>query len=113
GPARPLRGGVAPHAAPPGVGPAVGDSVPVLLDSGVRTGTDVVKALALGADAVLYGRPYLYGLALDGERGVTHVLRCLLAELDLALALTGCTSIDDIRPGLLAPPGPLAVPLHP
>ncbi|MFE3380442.1 alpha-hydroxy-acid oxidizing protein [Streptomyces anulatus] len=109
---RQLDGAVAALDALPAVRAAVGDAVPVLLDSGVRTGTDVVKALALGADAVLYGRPYLYGLALDGERGVTHVLRCLLAELDLALALTGCTSIDDIGPGLLAPPGPLATPAH-
>ncbi|TMR04966.1 hypothetical protein ETD83_07530 [Actinomadura soli] len=90
----------------PAVRAAVGDDVPVLLDSGVRTGGDVVKALALGADAVLYGRPYLYGLALDGQSGVHHVLRCLLAELDLALALTGCGSVKAIGPDLLAPAGP-------
>ena len=60
------------------------------------------RALALGADAVLYGRPYLYGLAIDGRHGVAHVLRCLLAELDLALALVGCPSIADITPDLLA-----------
>ncbi|MEV0321973.1 alpha-hydroxy-acid oxidizing protein [Streptomyces sp. NPDC050658] len=89
---------------------AVGDGVPVLMDSGVRTGSDVVKALALGADAVLYGRPYQYGLALDGRRGVHHVLRCLLAELDLALTLTGCGSVEAIGPELLSPAGPLTVP---
>jgi isopentenyl diphosphate isomerase/L-lactate dehydrogenase-like FMN-dependent dehydrogenase/surfactin synthase thioesterase subunit len=94
----------------PAVRAAVGDGVPVLLDSGVRTGGDVVKALALGADAVLYGRPYQYGLALDGRRGVHHVLRCLLAEFDLALTLTGCGSAEAIGPDLLAPAGPLTVP---
>jgi isopentenyl diphosphate isomerase/L-lactate dehydrogenase-like FMN-dependent dehydrogenase len=71
------------------VAAAVGDRTTVLFDSGIRTGTDVVKALALGADAVLLGRPFLYGLALAGQSGVEHVLRCLLAELDLALTLSG------------------------
>ena len=99
---RQLDGVVAALDALPAVRAAVGNDVPVLLDSGIRTGSDVVKALALGADAVLYGRPYLYGLAVDGRRGVAHVLRCLLAELDLALALTGCPSIADITPDLLA-----------
>jgi isopentenyl diphosphate isomerase/L-lactate dehydrogenase-like FMN-dependent dehydrogenase len=75
------------------------------MDSGVRTGTDVLKALALGADAVLYGRPYVYGLGLAGQRGVEHVLRCLLAELDLALALTGRRAIADVTADLLVPPG--------
>ena len=92
----------------PAVRTAVGDGIPVLMDSGVRTGGDVVKALALGADAVLYGRPYQYGLALGGRRGVHHVLRCLLAELDLALAMTGCGSVAAIDRNLLAPAGPLA-----
>jgi lactate 2-monooxygenase len=94
----------------PAVRAAVGDGVPVLMDSGVRTGSDVVKALALGADAVLCGRPYQYGLALDGRRGVHHVLRCLLAELDLALTLSGCGSVRDLTADLLVPAGPLAVP---
>ncbi|MFJ8649767.1 alpha-hydroxy-acid oxidizing protein [Streptomyces sp. NPDC093546] len=98
---RQLDGSVASLDALPAVRAAVGPSVPVLLDSGVRTAADVVKALALGADAVLYGRPYLYGLALDGQRGVAHVLRCLLAELDLALALTGCAAVGDVTSGLL------------
>jgi len=60
-----------------------------------------VKALALGAEAVLLGRPFLYGLALDGQAGVEHVLRCLLAELDLALTLGGYPSIDDLGPEAL------------
>ncbi|GAA3309279.1 hypothetical protein GCM10020295_73540 [Streptomyces cinereospinus] len=73
----------------PGVVAAAGDRLTVLFDSGVRTGDDVFKALALGARAVLVGRPYVYGLALDGQAGVEHVIRCLLAELDLTLALSG------------------------
>ena len=67
----------------------------MLLDSGIRTGADVVKALALGARSVLLGRPYVYGLALAGEDGVRHVLRCLLAELALTLALSGVTRPSD------------------
>ncbi len=100
---RQLDGTVAALDALAAVRAAVGDDVPVLFDSGVRTGSDVVKALALGADAVLYGRPYLSGLALGGRAGVAHVLRCLLADLDLALALVGCASTAEITPDLLAP----------
>jgi isopentenyl diphosphate isomerase/L-lactate dehydrogenase-like FMN-dependent dehydrogenase len=80
---------------------AVGDDLTILFDSGIRTGTDVIKALALGADAVLLGRPFLYGLALGGQAGVEHVLRCLLAELDLALSLAGCPNVADLSPDLL------------
>ena len=87
----------------PAVVDAVHGRVPVLLDSGVRTGADVVKAVALGARAVLLGRPYVHGLALGGEDGVRHVLRCLLAETDLTLALTGCRSLAELTPDLLAP----------
>ncbi|MDY7087881.1 MAG: alpha-hydroxy-acid oxidizing protein [Actinomycetota bacterium] len=100
---RQLDGSVAALDALPAVRAAVGDAVPILTDSGIRTGSDVLKALALGADAVLLGRPYLYGLALDGRAGVAHVLRCLLADLDLALALSGCTRIADVTADLLAP----------
>ncbi len=71
---------------------AVGDDLTLVLDSGVRSGADVAKAIALGADAVGIGRPYLWGLALAGEAGVSHVLKNLLAELDLTLALCGLTS---------------------
>lgn len=86
---RQVDGAVGALDALPGVAEAVGDRATVLFDSGVRTGSDVVTALALGADAVLLGRPFLYGLALAGQAGVEHVLRCLLAEVDLTLCLGG------------------------
>ncbi|RMB37268.1 lactate 2-monooxygenase [Sphingomonas sp. PP-F2F-G114-C0414] len=76
---------------------AASGSTPVLFDSGVRSGTDVVKALALGATAVGVGRPYTYGLALDGADGAAHVLKCLLAEADLLMAVNGYPSIADVR----------------
>ncbi|MCC3655573.1 alpha-hydroxy-acid oxidizing protein [Streptomyces sp. S07_1.15] len=85
----------------PSVAGAVGDDLAVLFDSGVRGGADILKALALGARAVLVGRPYVYGLALGGEEGVRHVLRCLLAELDLSLALTGHARLAELGPGVL------------
>jgi isopentenyl diphosphate isomerase/L-lactate dehydrogenase-like FMN-dependent dehydrogenase len=80
----------------PEVVEAVGGRIPVLLDGGIRRGTDVVKALALGADAVLAGRPFVWGLAVDGEEGVAAVLELLRAELELALALLGCKSPAEI-----------------
>ncbi|MFD9903806.1 alpha-hydroxy-acid oxidizing protein [Streptomyces sp. NPDC059063] len=104
---RQLDGGVAALDALPSVRAAVGPATPVLMDSGIRTGTDVLKALALGADAVLLGRPYVYGLALDGRAGVEHVLNCLLADLDLAMTLTGCRSIAEVTRDLVTPEGPL------
>ena len=72
---------------------------PVLFDSGIRSGADAALALTLGADAVLLGRPYAYGLALGGQDGVRHVLRCVLAELDLTLALAGYTTVAELRAG--------------
>lgn len=86
---RQVAGSVAAADALPRVAAAAGDRLTVLFDSGVRTGSDVFKALALGARAVLLGRPYVYGLGLDGQAGVEHVIRCLLAEFDLTLALSG------------------------
>ncbi|MEU6762781.1 lactate 2-monooxygenase [Streptomyces sp. NPDC046853] len=86
---RQVAGSVAAADALPRVVEAVGDRLSVLFDSGIRTGDDIFKALALGAEAVLVGRPYAYGLGLDGQAGVDHVIRCLLAELDLTLALSG------------------------
>ncbi|MGW1893237.1 lactate 2-monooxygenase [Streptomyces sp. NPDC002004] len=93
---RQVAGSVAAADALPGVVDAVGDRLTVLFDSGIRTGDDIVKALALGARAVLVGRPYAYGLALDGQAGVDHVIRCLLAELDLTLALSGHAGPDTL-----------------
>ena len=87
----------------PGIVEAVGDRLAVLFDSGVRTGADVLKALALGARAVLIGRPYAYGLAHGGADGVRHVLRSLLADLDLTMALSGHRSVDELGPDSLAP----------
>jgi lactate 2-monooxygenase len=85
----------------PAIVDAVGGRVPVLLDSGVRGGADVFKALALGANAVLLGRPYVYGLALAGEAGVREVVRNLVADFDLTLGLAGCASVSEIRPECL------------
>jgi L-lactate dehydrogenase (cytochrome) len=81
---------------------AVGGELAVLFDSGVRTGSDVIKALALGADAVLVGRPYLWGLALEGQGGVETVLKMILSELDLTMALCGYIRPDQIGPEALA-----------
>ncbi len=84
---------------------AVGGELAILFDSGIRSGADVVKALALGADAVLLGRPYLWGLALEGQAGVETVLRMLLAELDLTMVLTGNMSLAELdRSSLAAAP---------
>jgi len=80
---------------------AVGGKIPVLIDGGVRRGTDVVKALALGARAVLIGRPILWGLAAGGEEGAFRVLEMLKAEFDLAMALCGARSVREIDRSLL------------
>jgi len=100
---RQVDGAVASLDALPAMVEAVGGAMPVLVDSGVRTGADVVKAVALGAVAVLYGRPYIYGLGLGGQAGVEHVLRCLLGELDVTLALSGHRSLAELGPHVLAP----------
>jgi isopentenyl diphosphate isomerase/L-lactate dehydrogenase-like FMN-dependent dehydrogenase len=99
---RQIDGEIAALDALPGVVDAVDGRIDVLFDSGVRTGSDVMKALALGAKAALIGRPYIYGLGIAGEPGVRHVVRCLLAELELSMALSGCASLADIGPDLLA-----------
>ena len=82
---------------------AIGDQVDVLVDGGIRRGTDIVKALALGAKAVLIGRPALWGLACAGEAGVLHALRLLQGELSEAMALCGCPRIETISSDLLGP----------
>lgn len=76
---------------------AVQGKIPVFLDGGVRRGTDVLKALALGASGVFVGRPVVWGLAADGEAGVSKVLQMLRDELELAMALSGCTKVSDIN----------------
>lgn len=98
---RQVDGAVGAMDALPRVLDRVGGRIPVLLDGGVRRGADAVKALALGASAVLLGRLYAWGLALAGEAGVREVLLNFLADLDLTLGLAGCTCPADIRPDLL------------
>ena len=93
---RQANGGIAAIDLLPDVVAAAG-ATPVLFDSGIRSGTDVVKALALGATAVGIGRPYSYGLALDGAAGCAHVLRCILAEADLLMAVNGWPTIAAVR----------------
>jgi 4-hydroxymandelate oxidase len=82
---------------------AVAGAAEVYVDGGVRRGTDVIKAIARGAQAVLLGRPVLWGLAVDGERGVSRALEILRAEIDNSMALSGCPTIADIGPDLLQP----------
>jgi L-lactate dehydrogenase (cytochrome)/(S)-mandelate dehydrogenase len=101
---RQLDGAQASLRALPGVLQAVDGRVPVLMDGGVRRGTDVLKALALGARAVLVGRPHLWGLAVAGQPGVAHVLATLDGELDRAMGLAGVHRAADLaRAGLLTP----------
>jgi L-lactate dehydrogenase (cytochrome)/(S)-mandelate dehydrogenase len=100
---RQLDGAVASFTALPRVVDAVEGRIPVLLDGGVRRGSDVLKALAMGAACCLIGRPQLWGLAVAGEPGVAHVLDILRQELDRAMGLAGIGCIADIGPGLLEP----------
>ncbi len=93
---RQANGGIAAIDLLSGVVAAAGDT-PVLFDSGIRSGTDVVKAIALGARMVGVGRPYSYGLALDGAAGAAHVLRCVLAEADLFMAVNGYPTLSALR----------------
>jgi len=102
---RQVDGAIATLNALPAVVDAVGGELQVLLDSGVRSGADAVKALALGADAVLIGRPYVWGLAAGGETGVLAVLRGLLAELDLTIGLSGHAAPGQLGSGLLVRDG--------
>ncbi|KQW46644.1 MULTISPECIES: alpha-hydroxy acid oxidase [unclassified Roseateles] len=82
---------------------ALGPDVPLLVDGGIRRGTDVLKAIALGANAVLLGRPYVHALAASGALGVAHALRLLRDELEIAMALSGCKTLADAGPALLWP----------
>ena len=94
---RQVDGSIATLDALPLVRGAVPDGFPVLMDSGIRTGADAFKAIALGADAVLLGRPYIWGLGVAGEAGVRAVLRSFLADLDLTLALSGFATFDGVN----------------
>lgn len=93
---RQLDGMVSSIGALPGVADAVGDRGTVLLDSGIRRGRDVVKALCLGASACMIGRPFLYGLAVRGEKGVADILKILKTEIETTLTLMGCTSVKKL-----------------
>ncbi|HEX8112151.1 MAG TPA: lactate 2-monooxygenase [Kofleriaceae bacterium] len=99
---RQVDGAIAALDALRGIVDAVQARVPVLFDSGIRGGADVFKALALGARAVLLGRPYVYGLALAGERGVRDVILNVLAELDLTMGLSGCRNLQEVTREMLA-----------
>ena len=85
----------------PAITEAVNGRIPVLLDSGIRTGSDVVKAIALGASAVLIGRPFMFGLAVAGEKGVASVLDTLINEFDVSVALSGSNSVADLNRSIL------------
>ena len=98
---RQIDGAVGSLDALPGIVDAVGGRMPVLFDSGVRTGADVFRALALGAAAVLVGRPWVYGMAIAGEEGAREALRNLVAEFDLVLGLSGHRSISELTPEVL------------
>ncbi len=99
---RQVDGAIAAIEALPGVVEAVDGRVPVLLDSGIRGGADMFKALALGATAACVGRPYLWALAVAGEAGVRELLRNLIADFDLTMGLAGCRSVSEIGPEALA-----------
>jgi len=98
---RQLDTAIATARALPEVVNAIGGRGAVLVDGGIRRGTDVLKALAMGAQAVLLGRPVLWGLAVNGQQGAQQVLQLLKSECDLALALAGCRTPADVTRDLL------------
>jgi isopentenyl diphosphate isomerase/L-lactate dehydrogenase-like FMN-dependent dehydrogenase len=100
---RQVDGGIGALTVLPEIAEVVGGRIPVLFDSGIRGGADAFKALALGARAVCIGRPWAYGLAVDGADGVAAVMGYLMAELDITMALTGCTTLAEIDRDLLRP----------
>jgi isopentenyl diphosphate isomerase/L-lactate dehydrogenase-like FMN-dependent dehydrogenase len=108
---RSLDGAPASLAMLPAIRAAVGNDYPLLLDGGIRSGTDVFKALALGADAVLVGRLQLYALSVAGALGVAHMIKLLREELEVCMALAGCATPGDIDIGALvrAQPGPVTI----
>jgi len=98
---RQLDGAVPTARALPRVADAVGDDLTVLVDSGIRSGVDVIRMLALGAKGVLLGRAYIYALAAAGEEGVEHLLRLYAEDMKVTMTLTGATSPSDINSGCL------------
>lgn len=98
---RQINGEIAAIDALPRIAKVIQGRMPVLMDSGIRRGDDVFKAIALGADAVLVGRPYLYGLAVGGEEGVKRVIRNLLGDFELTMGLAGVNKISEINPTFL------------
>ncbi len=105
---RQVDGSIATLEALPAIAGAVGGRIPILLDSGIRGGADAFKAIALGASAVLIGRPYVYGLAIAGEDGVREVIENLNADFDLTMGLAGCRSVAEIGRESLVAGAPLA-----
>ena len=93
---RQLDGALPALEALPTIVDAIGDRAPILFDSGIRRGSDVFKAIALGARSVLLGRPYAFGLAVGGEQGVYDVLANLIADIDLTLGLCGCATFTEV-----------------
>lgn len=100
---RQLDGASSTARALPSIAEAVDGKLPILVDGGVRSGLDVVRMIALGADFVLIGRAWAYALASRGEAGVTHVLKLIEAEMRVAMALTGCTTISGINADIIDP----------
>lgn len=94
---RQMGGAIAAIDALPTITKVIQGAIPVLMDSGIRDGSDVFKALALGADAVCLGRPYVYGLAINGQAGVESVVRNILAEFELTMGLAGCKTVSEIN----------------
>ena len=104
---RQVDGSIATLEALPGIAKAVDGRIPILLDSGVRGGADAFKAIALGASAVLIGRPYVYALAIGGEAGVRELIANFNADFDLTMGLAGCRSVAEIGPEAVVPGAPL------
>lgn len=94
---RQVDGAISAIEALPDIASVIGAKIPILLDSGIRTGADMFKAIALGATAVCLGRPYVYGLAIAGEAGVREVLENILADFELTMRLAGCRNLEEIR----------------
>ncbi len=98
---RQVDGAIGAFDALPAIAEAVDNQIPILLDSGVRSGADVFKAIALGAKAVCIGRPYAYGLAIAGQAGVEAILQHFIADFELTMGLAGCTRVSDITKDML------------